>query len=230
MGTLTLQQMIGELKAHLGNRIELTDPRYVIALNVAQTRIARLRDWDELERLSAGVLTVGSKLLGQPTDTHKIFTFRLVHATNTVIPRKLTYVPSRQWDTRIPAPQALSAGIPEIYTIWGNQFELWRVPDLAYDYELRHTVWPTDFSVSLLTGVSSFNKKDDMVLALATSWLYLGLREDQLANTWWTVYRELAASAGVLEELQPDQQLSAYQRGVAGVTDYWTDPFVDRNP
>lgn len=239
MGTLTQSELDSELLAAHGNRDDFTEARRLIALNLAQVRIARIYDWNELQSVDTG--TIGSagvkstdKFELTPTNIRRIYSFRIVDTASKTNSRKLRWVPQRQWDQNVPESEAWDTDTPTIYTIWKRSgafnFEFWRIPDQEYDYEIRSVKWPTDF-VSGGGAVSDLDNKDDMIVALAASWLFLTAREMEQANTWWQVYKNMAndATNQDIEEHEVDIRAPLEMRIRGGSpyegSDPWRDPF-----
>jgi len=234
MGILTLTQLDTELKAAHGDRDDIDQDRRIVALNLAQIRIARIYDWNELQDIDTGVIgdagdPATDKFEAIPARIRKIYSFKIVDTASLTNSRKLRWIPQRQWDETIPETQAWDTYIPEIYTIWKDRFEFWKIPDTSYNYEVRSAKWPLEFSSSDLDAVSGLDRKDDMIVALAASWLFLTNREMDEANNWWKVYQEMANNAvgEDIEEREIDIRApleQALRSGTATAVP-WNDPF-----
>ena len=239
MGDLTYAQLSTELNAALGNnRLDLA-ARIPVALNIAQTRIARNFNWTELQDLQNGTLPFLSdptqdKFMPVPTNLRSVYSFRLVDLTNGQAPRKLEYVQQNVWDEKIPNAEYYTTGYPSHYTIWQDRFELWKIPDIAYAYEIRFTTWPTPFTGIDSLQTSDLRKKDDAIIALAASWMFQGLREMEEAGRWWTVYKDIINDATGLDTEKPAMDiLPAFEQGFGTGRgslgpNYWQDPFFNQ--
>lgn len=238
MGTLTLSQLQTEVLAAHGNRGDYSEDRRIVALNIAQTRIARAYDWNELWAIDTG--TIGDaadvtvdKFENTPTNIRRIYSFRIVDAASKQNSRKLRFVHQKHWDEEIPETEAWATETPSIYTIWkrsGNfVFELWQIPDTSYNYEIRSAKWPTNFVSTSPTATSDLDDKDDMIIALAASWLFLTGREMEEANRWWAVYKEMLNNAADQDIEQNEIDLKAplemALRGDLPGVEPWKDPF-----
>ena len=234
---LTLTSILAEIEAAHGNRGDVTEARRIIALNLAQIRIARIHDWNELNEVDTGSIgTAGvpatDKFEAIPSNIRRIYSFRTVDPADQGNSNKLTWVPQRQWDTFVPESEAWTVDQPTHYTIWKRSgtfnFELWKIPDTTYNYEIRSNKWPIDFTAGSDVA-SELENKDDMIIALATSWLFLTAREMEEANRWWAIYKEMAnnATGQEIEEHEIDIRapLEQAMRGSTPTTEPWTDPF-----
>jgi len=238
VGTLTFTELDTELQAAHGNRDDISQARRVVALNLAQTRIARIYDWNELQSIATGQIGDNAdpaldKFEATPSNIRRIHSFKIVDTASKTNSRKLQWVPQRQWDESVPETEAWSVDIPVQYTIWKRggafNFEFWKIPDQSYNYEIRYAVWPTDLSSISPSATSDLDKKDDMIVALAASWLFLTNREVEEANRWWAVYRQMADNATNqdIEEHEIDihAPLERAIRGRHPTADPWLDPF-----
>lgn len=232
MGSLTLAEMQTEMLSAFGNRDDISEDRRIVFLNIAQMRIARLYDWNELQNSVSG--TIGDagdvtidKFEAVPTNLRKIYSFRITDPASRTDSRKLRYTPQTQWDMQFPETEVDTAETPQFYTIWNNQFEFWRIPEKVYNYELRVLNWPTDMNKATPTQTSDLDHKDDMIISLAVSWGFLTLREMEDANRWWAIYRDMANNAvgqDVEEheiDVRPTLSRSSLVRG-----DPWAEPFI----
>lgn len=234
MGLLTYTQLDSELVAAHGNRDDISAARRLIAINLAQVRIARIYDWNELQEIVTGTIGNNSdpaldKFAAVPDNLRKIYSFKVVDTSSTYISRKLKWIPQRQWDQNIPETEAWTTDIPVIYTIWANRFEFWKIPSSQLNYEIRASFWPSEFSLSYPDATSDLEQKDDMIIALACSWLHLTNRETEEANNWWKIYREMAdaATGQEIEEREIDitAPLERSIRGDSPTAEPWRNPF-----
>lgn len=239
MGELSYTQLDSELHAIHGNRDDFSQDERVIALNLAQTRIARIHDWNELWAVDTGTIgdagdAATDKFENIPSGIRRIYSFRIVNTSDRSKSAKLRWVPQRQWDQNIPESQAWDTGQPSLYTIWKRAdnfvFEFFLIPDTSYNYEVRSAKWPTNFTTSSGATASTLDRKDDMILALAASWGFLRKREMEEANRWWGIYREMANNATdqEIEEFEIDVRapLEMARRGQdAPTVQPWADPF-----
>jgi hypothetical protein len=233
---LTTTELIDEVRTHLAGRDDVTDARIVRAINLGQEYIARTRDYEELRKIESGVLVITAdpkvdKFIAFSSLTNsnplEIYSFRVI--TNDGRSRKLVYRTSRSFDRLIPEPEFHARGTPNSYTVWADKFELWRVPDIAHDFELRLTIFPTALSIGTPDGVSDFREKDDLLIFLAVSWVFGSLGEYERAGRFFSFYRVRAKEAEMKESRRPDQDIisdGGKARPDAIIGTPWSDPFV----
>ena len=229
---LTQAQLLTEINSALGNRDDYPSDRQIVALNMAQMRVARAFDWHEMQQYIDFTLpytgTDTDRFYTVPSNLRKIYSFRIVDPVDVSKARRLRFVPQFQWDDGIPDSRDYERDTPEIYTIWGTQFEFFRIPDQAYNTELRVAKWPTDFTEAATTQTSDLLNKDDMIICLSVSWAFLTLREEDSANYWFGIYKDMlvdATNENVEEhELELKPRFENARGGVVTV-DPWRDPF-----
>lgn len=236
MGTYTLTQMRAEIGNHFANRSDLGNADFDLALNLGQTRIARAHDFEELRKVEDGTLpfvdTAATdryflfSALATTTNPREIYSFRIVSGDGSAA--KLKYESTRKFDAEIPDPEFLSTGQPHRYTIWQNRFELYKIPDQAYPYTLRMTVWPTALTTASQT--SDLREKDDALIMLAISWTWNRLGEYDRAARFFGIFKDMFKDAVAEDERKPDRDLapSAGRAHAVVLTDqYWLNPFID---
>ena len=233
MGTLTGQELVDEVTAHLGGRDDLTSAEIVTALNLTQQRMARAHDFEELRYVDTGTFTITAsattdKFLAfsslTKTNPREIYSFRVI--TGDGRSRKLRGTAARELDEQVPEPEFYARGIPNSYVIWAESFELWRVPEEAYDWQIRMSYWPTAFSSADLTPKSDFKEKDDMLINLTVSYLYGRLGEYERAGRFWNIFRSMWTEGQLEDQMRPDKVIaSSYADGPSGNARPWLDPF-----
>ncbi len=234
MGTLTTQELIAEVRSHLGERSDLTDARLVQALNLAQDRIIRGYTWREFDKAESGTFVITASAttdkalafsdIGGGLDPRTIYSFRVI--TGDGRSRKLVRKSPRGFDEAHPEPEFFARGRPIEYVIWNDRFEFWRVPEEAWDYQIRYQAWPTALSTSTPTVVSDISHKDDLLLTLAVSWLFNSLSEYEKAGRFFGIFERMWKDAVEAEGEKPDLEISG-ERGPTNLgSNYWLDPFV----
>lgn len=233
---LVLQDMITEVRDHLGGRTDVTDGRIVRALNLGQEHLARQHAFEETNRLLRGQsLLANERFLEfdslpsgfRARDIREVYSFRIVPGDGRA--RKLVYRSTRSLDRLIPETGFWDPSIPTHYTIWEDKFEFWPIPDEAYPYELRILKWPIDFTTSQLQATSILSGKDDIIVTLAVSWLFSQLGEYDRGARFFNIAKARTDAAVSEDQERPDQEIVS-DRGRSG-TSYslgrpWADPFV----
>ena len=232
---LNLSELIGEVQAHHANRSDLTDEIIIRALNLSQDRIARSYDFEEFQRVESGTFVITSNIttdkflnysdVGGGIEPRKLYSFRVIPADGTHV--KLERKLAREFDEEVPRPEYYARGRPDWYTTWNDKFEFWRVPDTNDPWEIRLTVWPTEFAVSNLTAFSDLKRKDDMLTHLTTSYIYNKLSEYERAGRFFNYFKGEWEEAVAEDEKRPDLVIrgDSMKRSFPSV-DYWLDPFI----
>lgn len=234
MGTLTRSELREEVNANLGDRLanlqvnEVTSVtnRLNRALNMAQVRIARAHNFRELyvvDQDAAAPATV--TYTGLPSTLKDIYSLgRITGATELV---KIVYVPQRQWDQLL-GGQPLRTGDVFHYTRWGTSLLEWyKVPTATFTLLRRYSKWPANFAND--NAVSDLARKDDILIAFTTSWLFRSLGQLEESVGWHAEGQALLQAAVVEDQAQPDADM--IPRGASaesrGSFDRVTDPFSE---
>jgi hypothetical protein len=230
-GVLTLAQLEDEITRSLGNRTDMST-RLSRFLNLAQQRLARVKDFEEMRQIENGTFAITSN----PTvdkklsfaNVREVYSFRVLDLIGGEA-RKLKQVSPRLWDKTIPEPEYFARDIPTHYTIWAFVAEMWPVPDIAYAYEARYTAWPTPFVDATPTQVSDYLMKDELLIALATAYAFDSLSKSVEADRRYKVAGQLLSESLNMDTLQPDLEL-APARSIFNASsftpEYWRDPFT----
>jgi len=228
MGTLTLTQLKTEVRSGLGGRTDL-DTRLAIILNIAQMRINRKYRWEELERITSGTLTYNNddndRYVALPTSTRDIHSFVVLSGANS---RKLDGRTTRQWDAFVAKPEYFSRHLPSDYVRYKDRLEIFRMPDQAYSYRIRHDVWASAFSDASPSVTSDLDHKDDLLIALALSYSFSSLGDSTRASRWWVIYSN-GLNDAVGEEVEKPDIAPAPQanlRDWGSSSEPWKDPFI----
>lgn len=239
MGTLTLAEFQTEILATLGGRTENTAvnlARIVVALNMAQQRIDRDYAFTEMQEVTFAQLNFTGaaevdKYLVPPPNVRTIHSFVLLDTSAGLssqgASRKLRMMPWRQFDQLIPSPQWLAPGWPEVYTWWGQFLVMAPAPFLQFTAQLRYVKRPTPFSVDELTQVSDYAEKDDILIMLASAYLWRTLGRADRATSFEADAKVMLDEAIERAVEQPDMDVG--RTGRQGVLSgaYWANPFIE---
>lgn len=229
MGSLTLLQLKDEVRAGLGNRTDL-DTRLTRFLNLAQQRLARLHDFDEMEKISFSEFPYDNK----PSDKYmsmpgirEVYAFKLLDGQAS---RKLRQVEPRMWNTVVPAPQEYARYKPSHYTLWANTIVLYPLASQAgLQCELWWTKWPADFSDNSPDALSDYNQKDEILIELAVVYAYNSLGKIDDAQAHWQRAVPLIAEALHTDMEKPDLDIRpgpSLNDAIQLPGEYWNDPFT----
>jgi hypothetical protein len=234
MSILTLAEIKTEIKQGLGGRADI-DSRMDNIVDLAQLRLARIHDFDEL-RMKDTVDTVVSadaesdKVLSFPTLANtrirKIYSIRRKQSGQTLA-GKLDRVLTRKWDKVIPEPEYYSRGYPTHYTWFNNtEFELWRVPDAVYTLVIRLSRWPYQVATTGEGNPIDLENVDDLIINLSLSYIFHSLGRGDKAKDFFGIYSALAKDALMEDVTDLDQTMAGMKQEDMSVTRGYDDPFI----
>lgn len=236
MGNLALSDFRDEVQRHLANRTDLSDATLTRAINIGQVQLARMHDFQELRILATPAIafanTASDRFLSKTT---------ILSGINNTIREMMSFVISDDADESVKvvqkSPRAMdkSVGdpvnfntrrIPKLYTIWKDNLELFPLPDKAYTSLIRLTLWPVWLTQD--ADLSEFLNKDDILIHLATSYLYHSLGEYERATKFFGIAVSNAKTASREDATRPDEEIKpAFEfRDGQSASDYWKDPFI----
>lgn len=236
MGFLTATQLVGEVQAALLNRTDLSNDRCAVALNFAQAAISRVHDFKELfsffnTKTQFTTNAFNDKFVALAPLVKHIHTMVLIDNTNS---RKLVEKPWRQFDKTWPMPEALGRSRPQVYSRWGQNCIVYPVPDAVYPVFCRISTYPRPFNLELApTGVSDYEWKDDILIKIASAYLWKSFGRSDKADD---LYAEVGLVAngvkgGMLgDAIKQDTDRPDLEINIDVDTDnlgrYWANPFV----
>jgi len=234
MGTLTLEELKAEMRASLSNRTDL-NPRLTRFLNLAQQRVARLHDFDEMEAISTSTFpftqTSQDKYIRLP-DLRELYSLKLIDGSNS---KKLTQLTQRKWNQLIPASEEYTRRRPQYYTIWARTCVLNPLADVAgIECEIWWTKWPLPLSDDTPEVASQYNQKDEILIELGLVYAFNSLGKQEDAQKHWVRARGLLAEAVSTDMEKPDLDITpgpgSEQIDNLMPRDYWNDPFIRNSP
>lgn len=240
-GTLTRDQFVTEICDVVKKAVsslsvsatELQDRVQSRYLNWGQVRIAKRFSFHELNTIQESASTVdgvarypmasGTYNLGliRPKD---IFNIRLIDGANS---RTLIRMHQRKFDQAITLPTNFTENRSTIYTRWGNNVELFPIPDDAYTLYIRYPQLPTNFSSA--NQVSDFDNKDDLILISGVLETMLALEEIRLAAIWEGKFnRTLLENTQAVGDIdwEPEAEAFNINQG-SGLGSPWLSPYGD---
>jgi hypothetical protein len=241
-GYLVIDQIEKEIAQNFGNRSDLGLGRIDTWLDMAHMRIARLTDWEELHLImlmypgNSGSLDV-DRYLFLPTDVRirKLFSIRRTINNTQDTPGKLDKYDSKKWDEVLGDTRYYSRGTPIAYHMWeSGRVELFRVPDVTYELEVRLSKWPDSLAVLITQqggrtqAKSNFKNMDDALIFLATSIGFLSFGRSDKATEYYNIYRTIMKESYDLDEEDLDS-VQAFVRANAPISGRgYDDPFVTK--
>lgn len=238
MSVLTIGQIKAEIRSAMGTRND-ADARLAGVINLSQTRLCRLHDFDELRAIiSLNTPTISSNpetdkivslaMLGR---YRKIYSIRLL--ADNVQSRKLTKILTKEFDQEIPEPEFYSRRTPSRYIMWGkDQMELFPVPDIIYSMRIRFSRWPIVVTDANDGDFLDLENVDDLIIHLSLSYLFLSFGNIEKSNEYYRIYAALAREALGEDEEDFDTHLAGRvgQQGRTMPSLGYNDPFVREMP
>lgn len=235
MANMILSDLLTEVTNGLGNRVDtkLTQARLIAGLNIAQQRLSRFYDYQELNKdlLATGPFTGNAqndKFLPLPTGIRSVHSLILQDQGNS---RKLIEKPWRMFDRLVPLVEYLATGWPMYYTRFGVDYVMvYPAPLQAFSYFMRATIVATAFTSGNLSAVSDFVDKDDILIYWTLEYFFRTLGRPDLADEYDKMAIGRANEAKATDENRPDMDASVdnMRANVSGT--YWADPFVKAAP
>ncbi len=225
MGALTLAELKTGVRDHFSGRTD-KDTRLTQLLNIAQIRLVRDHDFEEmkgqttLEPAFTGTLAT-DKFIAIPSTVKEIFSVAVIDDSAGY---PVTQKAGRTFAKEIPYNEEWSTNRPRICRRWGlSNLEVWPIPDQAYVYPYLYSSWPTDLSSE--SGVSDISKKDDLLILLTAMWLAVEIDRPDRANYLFAIFQNEYKNAVREDEKKPDLEIAGYRAGVGGHGEYWKQPF-----
>ena len=196
-------------------------------LNDVMVRMSRRHDFRELYKRYTASTTADQKTYILPSSYKDILVLVLRDGSNS---RKLISVSPHLFNKRIPYPENESTGLPTWYIQYGDEFDLFKIPDTAYTMYIRTTQWPT--KITAITDLIDYKTdKDELIVAGMTAKLfdYLQMYED--GAVWESKFLMQLKEAILIDEALPDYDPVGLGFGADTSTlpgDYWNNPLISR--
>lgn len=235
MGSLTLAELITEVTNGLGNRVDvnLTQSRLVGALNIAQQRLGRFYNYQEMNHILATPTALTGdpaidKFLPLPTRIKSIHSIVLQDGANSM---KLIEKPWRMFDENVPRVEYVAAGWPAYYTRFGvSVIMLFPLPLINFDYFMRATLLAAPFVTANTAATSDFVDKDDILIDWALEYMFRLNGRPDLADGYDKMALDRAREAKSTDEDRPDMNASLDNMGGNISGPYWQNAFIRQAP
>lgn len=158
MGALTLNTVMSEATASIGNRSDMPQSRASLYANLAYQYIWNTIDHQYSEAIAVSSTTSGENRITLPSDYEH--TFNLSNISES--PPQPIY----KWNWNDVDSSMTWLGPPTNYVEYGGWVELWPSPDSAYSLQLRYKVRPS--ILTLGTSVGSLSTRLDYLWILTT--------------------------------------------------------------
>ena len=226
---LTKAQLRTVIQKGIADRSDFSVSEIDSYLNIAQERIARQRNWRELQNTTDLTLSfTGVKATDKIVDISSLTNLRDIKDVvieDSSLSRKLTKKTPEEFDKFIALPEYFAADHPLVYTCWGDkELIIYPVTNAAYTARIRWYNWPASFSTDAST--SELLRKDDMLIFLTLSFIFALLREEEQANRYFSYYKNELENALEENDRMPDLRISPNFTGPGRPQlEYWRQPF-----
>ena len=174
-------------------RDDLTSERINRHINNTLQRIARYHNWKDLYVKATTETIANQSEYSLPLGTDRLkdlVSITLSDGSSRGV--RLKYVPYRQFHEIIPVPSSGQLGKPQHYAVWDNVIQLYPTPNDIFTLNLLYVKWPdklVDGEEPEITGV------DDLIIAGATSSLFMSLQQVEPAGIWHQQFNVLLNEA-----------------------------------
>ena len=134
-------------------------------LNRAMNRMSRKHDFREMHKTYSASTVASQKSYSFPDNYKVIKDLRVIDWLSS---RRLHMMHQRTFDEYHPYPEINTTNRPEVYTPFGNAFDLYPIPNAVYTMYIRTIQWPTVIS-STSSAIDYFPDKDDIIVSCMTS-------------------------------------------------------------
>jgi hypothetical protein len=249
---ITPEELKNMILGNFANRDDLADRADIIYnyMSMAQSRIARLRDWRDLrmdfniEQVATGKTidrfvflddAVESQLSTTYNSSHR--RIRNIHTVQcgptgdllTASKRRvLTRVPLNKWVDETQFRFNAANDTPTHYLWWHHDKLLVHpIPDENITYELMCTLYPAEITGANAGTQLELLEAEDLIVSLTTSMLALRLKLERLAAEWRQEFQDSMQTyiARDLDDAGVDMAAIRQDVNASPVADYWKDPF-----
>lgn len=205
-------------------------------LNHTMWRMARRHDFKEMYKRNTASTVDGQKTYTMPTNYKQIILITVRDGNNSI---KLRQMSPREFNKRIPYPENETEGRPTVYIPFGNEFDLFEIPDAVYTMYMRTIQWPTTIT-SASSLIDYTPNKDDVIVAGMTAEAFDHIQQFG-ANTKYTTNFgtkwEQTFQSRLIRAILEDERRADYDPIAKGfdssaysyIGEYWNDPLIERN-
>ena len=174
-------------------RDDLASERINRHINNTLQRIARYHNWKDLYVKATTDTVANQSEYSLPLGTDRLkdlVSITLSDGSSRGV--RLKYVPYRQFHEIIPVPSSGQLGKPQHYAVWDNVIQLYPTPSDIFTLNLLYVKWPDE----LVEGEEpEIMGVDDLIIAGATSSLFMSLQQVEPAGIWHQQFNILLREA-----------------------------------
>ncbi len=174
-------------------RDDLTSERINRHINNTLQRIARYHNWKDLYVKATTETIPNQSEYSLPLGTDRLkdlVSITLSDGSSRGV--RLKYVPYRQFHEIIPVPSSGQVGKPQNYVVWDNVIQLYPIPSDIFILNLLYVKWPDELVEGEEPEIAGV---DDLIIAGATSSLFMSLQQAEPAGIWHQQFNILISEA-----------------------------------
>jgi len=174
----------------------LISARGLTILNRALSEVAKRHDFVEMKKRYSTSTVASQKTYAFPSNYNAIVDMVLQNGTDS---RKLRIVMPDAFEKYVPYPESGTTGVPSVCIPFGDNFDLYPIPDGAYTVRCRATLTPAVITDSA-TAIDYTPDKDDLVVAGMTYRAFMMLQMFEDAGVWKAEFKALLKDAVLNDE------------------------------
>jgi|WetSurMetagenome_2_1015567.scaffolds.fasta_scaffold596150_1 hypothetical protein len=172
----------------------------ITVLNRTMYRISRKHNFRECKKTYSAATIDGTKSYTFPPTYKTIHDIRLIDGSSSL---KLVHLQSQYFDDVVAYPENHTEGRPGWYIPYGDNFDLYPIPDAVYTMYTRCTIWPIVITAS--TDLVTYKPdKDDLLVYGMTEELFQLLQLHEDAAVYNGKFRVALREAIDLDSNYPD--------------------------
>lgn len=207
MANMIGSAIVAEIQKNITNRSDVDATRILLLLNLMQLRLCKSFDFHELQTVDVGSDTVDPRIQSG-TSEYSLATILAVSAGTMRAIHEIRRVDTdyklikellvRRQDESIPQADFFAVDVSTHYIRTGDNILVIKTPDAAEGLMIRWSKYPTD----ILVGTSSeLENKDDLLIAMTTSWIFMSLRMTDEGERWLSIAINIANNSLEMQEV-----------------------------
>lgn len=207
MANMLGSAIVAEIQKNITNRTDVDATRILLLLNLMQLRLCKSFDFHELQTVDVGTdstdpyLQSGTSVYSLATIlSASAGTMRTIHEIRRISNdyKLIKELLVRRQDDSIPQADFFAVEVSSHYIRTGDNILVLQAPDANEGLLVRWSVYPTD----ILVGTSSqLENKDDLLIAMTTSWIFMSLRMTEEGERWLSIAINIANNSLEMQEI-----------------------------
>lgn len=206
MANMNGSAIVAEIQKNITGRSDVDATRILLLLNLMQMRLCKSFDFHELQTVDIGTSS-SDPYIQNGTATYSLATIlsvtagtiRAIHEirridTDYILVKELLV---RRQDETVPQADFFALDVATHYIRTGDEILVLKTPDASEGLLIRWSVYPT----AIATGTAStLENKDDLLIAMTTSWIFMSLRMTEEGSRWLEIAINIANNSLEMQE------------------------------